>query len=41
MHHGVNLRPLGNTIYALPPYIIEDAELEQIYKVIEKALNVV
>ena len=39
MHHGVNLRPLGNTIYALPPYTIEDGELQKIYDVIEKALD--
>lgn len=41
MQHGVNLRPLGNTIYALPPYIIEDGELQKIYDVIEKALDTI
>jgi adenosylmethionine-8-amino-7-oxononanoate aminotransferase len=39
MNHGVNLRPLGNTIYTLPPYSIEDAQLQKIYDVMEKALD--
>ena len=25
------LRPLGNTIYVMPPYCIDDADLERIY----------
>jgi adenosylmethionine---8-amino-7-oxononanoate aminotransferase len=28
------LRPLGNVIYVLPPYIIEDAELHYVYETI-------
>ncbi len=32
---GVLLRPLGNTIYILPPYIISAKELTKIYEVIE------
>lgn len=35
---GVFLRPLGNTIYILPPYVISDEALEKIYSSIEAAL---
>ena len=31
MDRGVNLRPLGNTIYTLPPYVITNEELHKIY----------
>ena len=31
MMRGVNLRPLGNTIYALPPYVITNEQLDKIY----------
>lgn len=40
MENGVFLRPLGNTIYILPPFIISDAELDSIYSVIEKSLEI-
>lgn len=39
MKHGVLLRPLGNTVYLLPPYCITEEELALGYQVIEKALN--
>ncbi len=29
LQYGVLLRPLGNTIYFMPPYIINDAEIEK------------
>jgi adenosylmethionine-8-amino-7-oxononanoate aminotransferase len=32
---GVLMRPLGNTLYILPPYCISDEELERIYAEIE------
>lgn len=35
---GVILRPVGNIVYILPPYIISDDQLEKIYKTIEEAL---
>jgi adenosylmethionine---8-amino-7-oxononanoate aminotransferase len=35
---GVYLRPLGNTVYVMPPYCISDVELEKIYQVL---LNVI
>jgi len=31
------LRPLGNTIYVMPPYCIDDADLDHIYGAIEEA----
>ncbi len=39
MNKGVFLRPLGNTIYILPPFVITNEELEIIYKAIEDCLN--
>ena len=36
---GVALRPLGSTIYVLPPYVITKSELTKIYQVIEEALD--
>lgn len=35
----VLLRPLGNTIYVLPPYIISRSELNQVYEVIIELLH--
>ncbi len=39
MEQGVNLRPLGNTIYTLPPYVITNEQLQKIYDSIEAALE--
>ncbi len=39
MANGVFLRPLGNTIYILAPYVISDVQLKKIYDVIESALD--
>lgn len=36
---GVLLRPLGNTVYVMPPYSIEDADLDLIYAVIGEFLE--
>jgi adenosylmethionine-8-amino-7-oxononanoate aminotransferase len=33
--HRVLLRPLGNTLYCIPPYCITDCELEMIYNAME------
>lgn len=38
MKRGVFLRPLGNTIYILPPYVITEDQLQKIYQVIEESL---
>lgn len=39
INEGVILRPLGNTVYVLPPYVITDEQLATIYKVINSALE--
>jgi adenosylmethionine-8-amino-7-oxononanoate aminotransferase len=39
MSQGVYLRPLGNTIYILPAYIISEQQLAKIYKTIVNYLN--
>ena len=39
--NGVILRPVGNIVYILPPYIISDAQLEKVYAVVEEALEIV
>lgn len=39
MENGVCLRPLGNTVYILAPYVITNQELERIYQIIEKSLD--
>lgn len=36
----VLLRPLGNTVYVMPPYCIPDADLGRVYDVIGEALDV-
>ncbi|AXG73800.1 adenosylmethionine--8-amino-7-oxononanoate transaminase [Flavobacterium arcticum] len=38
---GVILRPVGNIIYILPPYIISDELLNTIYNTIESAINAI
>lgn len=35
---GVLLRPLGNTVYVMPPYCIDDADLALVYAAIASAL---
>ena len=39
MNNAVFLRPLGNTIYIQPPYVISENELEKVYDTIEAALD--
>ena len=36
---NVLVRPLGNTIYAMPPYCIDENDLDRIYDAIEEALE--
>jgi adenosylmethionine---8-amino-7-oxononanoate aminotransferase len=36
---GVLLRPLGNVLYVLPPYVISPADLQRIYDVIGEAIE--
>ncbi|WP_293883014.1 adenosylmethionine--8-amino-7-oxononanoate transaminase [Sphingomonas sp.] len=37
--HDVLLRPLGNTVYVMPPYCIDDDDLSAIYDVVESFLD--
>jgi adenosylmethionine-8-amino-7-oxononanoate aminotransferase len=39
LERGIIMRPLGNIIYILPPYIISDQDLYYIYDTIFQALN--
>jgi len=41
MSRGVFLRPLGNTLYIVPPFTITDEELEKIYESLEAVLDLV
>ena len=38
---GVILRPVGNIVYILPPYIMTDEQLEKVYSIIEEAIEIV
>jgi adenosylmethionine-8-amino-7-oxononanoate aminotransferase len=40
IENGVILRPVGNIVYVLPPYIITDEQLQKVYDVVEKALEI-
>jgi adenosylmethionine-8-amino-7-oxononanoate aminotransferase len=39
LEQGVLLRPLGNVIYILPPYVITGKELDYVYDVIEMGIE--
>ena len=39
LDRGVLLRPLGNTVYIMPPYCITKAELEKTYSVIQELIE--
>ena len=41
IENGVVLRPVGNIVYILPPYIITDEQLDTVYQVVENALEIV
>jgi adenosylmethionine-8-amino-7-oxononanoate aminotransferase len=36
---GLVLRPVGNIVYILPPYVITNEQLAKVYQVVEKALE--
>ncbi|HUE79590.1 MAG TPA: adenosylmethionine--8-amino-7-oxononanoate transaminase [Sphingomicrobium sp.] len=40
LERNVLLRPLGNTVYVMPPYCVEEGELELIYGAIDEAIDV-
>lgn len=37
--NGVLLRPLGDTVYVMPPYCIDEADLDAVYGVVEAFLD--
>ena len=39
LERGVLLRPLGNVVYVLPPYVISPEELHRVYDVIVEAVQ--
>jgi adenosylmethionine-8-amino-7-oxononanoate aminotransferase len=41
IENGVILRPVGNIVYVLPPYIITDSQLDKVYQVVENAIEIV
>jgi adenosylmethionine---8-amino-7-oxononanoate aminotransferase len=41
IENGVIMRPVGNIVYILPPYIITQTQLQKVYEVVEKALKIV
>ncbi|WP_291129966.1 adenosylmethionine--8-amino-7-oxononanoate transaminase [Flavobacterium sp. UBA7682] len=41
IENGVILRPVGNIVYILPPYVMTDEQLAKVYQVVEQAVEVV
>jgi adenosylmethionine-8-amino-7-oxononanoate aminotransferase len=41
LKNGVLLRPLGNVLYVLPPYVITAEELNKVHDVIAQSLDLV
>jgi adenosylmethionine-8-amino-7-oxononanoate aminotransferase len=41
IENGVILRPVGNIVYVLPPYITPNNQLQKVYQTIENALEIV
>jgi adenosylmethionine-8-amino-7-oxononanoate aminotransferase len=41
MERGVYLRPLGNTVYSMPPYCITAAELDTVYETMETVVQLI
>jgi len=41
IENGIIIRPVGNIVYILPPYVISDEQLQKVYEVVEKALEIV
>ena len=39
LQKGVYVRPLGNTIYLMPPYCISDNDLDKVYDTLLEAIN--
>jgi adenosylmethionine-8-amino-7-oxononanoate aminotransferase len=41
IERGIILRPVGNIVYILPPYIISDEQLEKVYSIVIDAVDMV
>ncbi|WP_394758322.1 adenosylmethionine--8-amino-7-oxononanoate transaminase [Flavobacterium sp.] len=41
IENGIILRPVGNIVYILPPYVITNEQLQKVYRTIENALEIV
>lgn len=41
IENGIIMRPVGNIVYILPPYVISNEQLEKVYLTVEKALEIV
>lgn len=41
IENGIILRPVGNIVYILPPYVITDAQLDKVYQIVERAIEMV
>lgn len=39
LERGVLLRPLGNTVYIMPPYVISEEQLKKVYAVIREVVR--
>ncbi len=41
IENGIILRPIGNIVYILPPYIITNEQLQKVYEIVENSLEIV
>ena len=41
MSRDLHIRPLGNIIYLIPPYVISEEDLKRVYQSITDFLNIV
>ena len=41
IERGILLRPLGNSVYILPPYVITKEQLKKVYEVIAEVLEII
>ena len=39
LSQGFNIRPIGSTVYLMPPYCISDKDLDKTYSVILETIN--